>query len=310
MSIGSILARDDARDALVVHPAHSSTYKTLASLPKDSVIGTSSLRRMAQLKRLHPHLRFADCRGNVGTRLAKLDATDSQFTALILAAAGLHRLGMKERITAYLSTDNGGLLHAVGQGAIGVETRTTDKATNDLLAKIGCEFTTRACLAERSLMRTLEGGCSVPIGVETSWVKKKNSLITTSGGGVGIGAKPAAEYDKMSGVAVALPESTGTSSSSQMSSSQSRTGAVQRPQQSIAAEEEEERSDELNMKAIVVSLDGKQAVETEMRRRITSREEADEFGWDVARRLVEGGADKILEEITLNRNIIEKQGDA
>lgn len=284
LSIGCIFPRDDARDALVVHPNLSATHKTLASLPHGSIIGTSSLRRSSQLKRLYPHLRFADTRGNVGTRLAKLDAPDSQFTALILAAAGLRRLGMAERITAYLSKDNGGMLHAVGQGAIGIEIRSEDLETKELLGKVGCEWTTRSCLAERSLMRTLEGGCSVPIGVETEWVSKKRALGTNAGSGVGVGAKSAEEYHKLTGVAV-------------------------KPV-GVEGEDEEERTEELIMRAIVVSLDGQQAVETELRRRITSRAEADEFGWDVARKLVEGGADKILEEINLNRKIIEQQGQA
>ena len=141
MSIGCIFPRDDPRDALVVTPSLSKTHKTLASLPEGSVIGTSSLRRMAQLKRKHPHLRFRDCRGNVGTRLSKLDAADSPFAALILAAAGLRRLGMGDRITSYLSTENGGMLHAVGQGAIGVEIRSDDETARQLLAKVGCEWT-------------------------------------------------------------------------------------------------------------------------------------------------------------------------
>jgi len=287
MALGCIFPRDDARDALVMSPKFSGAHKTLASLPEGSVIGTSSLRRMAQLKRKYTHLKFEDCRGNIGTRLSKLDAPDSPYTALILAAAGLRRVGMGERITSYLSTDNGGMLHAVGQGAIGVEVRVGDQAVMDLLAKVGCEWTTRACLAERSLMRTLEGGCSVPIGVETEWVRKSKALGSNSGSGVGVGAKPAADYHKLSGVATSAPEALGGADSKQ--------------------EEEDERTDELVMRAIVVSLDGQQAVETEMRSRVTSREEADEFGWNVARKLVEGGAEKILHEITLNRKIIEEE---
>lgn len=288
MALGCIYPRDDARDALVVSPKFAATHKTLQSLPEGSVVGTSSLRRMAQLKRKYTHLKFADCRGNLGTRLSKLDAADSPFAALILAAAGLRRIGMGERITSYLSTQNGGMLHAVGQGAIGVEIRAGDQAAVDLLAKVGCEWTTRACLAERSLMRTLEGGCSVPIGVETEWVRKSKDLGSTFGSGVGVGAKPAADYHKLSGVAVSAPEALGSAGEDQQA-------------------DEEERTEELVMRAIVVSLDGQKAVETEMRRRVTSREEADTFGWDVARKLVEGGADKILEEITLNRKIIEQQ---
>ena len=136
-------------------------------------------------------------------------------------------------------------------------------------------------------MRTLEGGCSVPIGVETEWVRKSKALGSNSGSGVGVGAKPAADYHKLSGVATSAPEALGGADSKQ--------------------EEEDERTDELVMRAIVVSLDGQQAVETEMRSRVTSREEADEFGWNVARKLVEGGAEKILHEITLNRKIIEEE---
>lgn len=179
MSIGAIFPREDPRDAFVLKaslaadPATASTHSTIAGLPAGSVIGTSSVRRSAQLKRLYPHLRFADVRGNVGTRLAKLDSTDAdavQYTALILAAAGLKRLGLEGRITSLLSKKEGGMLHAVGQGALGIEVRSDDAATIELLSRVGCERTARACLAERSLMRTLEGGCSVPIGVETEWV--------------------------------------------------------------------------------------------------------------------------------------------
>lgn len=288
LSIGCIFPREDARDALVVKPGLS--YPSLAALPAGSVIGTSSVRRSAQLKRLYPQLKFADVRGNVGTRLAKLDNPEGEYTALILAAAGLTRLGMGERITALLDSQSGGILHAVGQGALGIEVRTEDEEAKKLLAAVGCEWTTRACLAERSLLRTLEGGCSVPIGVETEWVRKKSSFGTTVGTGVGVGAKPAAQYDKMSGIAV--------------------TGRTGEEHAGEAEGDGEERSEELIMRAIVVSLDGQQAVETSMQRRITSREEADEFGWDVARRLVEQGAEKILHEINLNRKIIEEQGDA
>lgn len=288
LSIGCIFPREDARDALVVKPGLP--YASLASLPSGAVIGTSSVRRSAQLKRLYPHLSFADVRGNVGTRLAKLDAPDGQYTALILAAAGLLRLGMQDRITAYLSKSSGGIMHAVGQGALGIEIRSDDKATHELLSKVGDELTTLACLAERSLMRTLEGGCSVPIGVETEWLTKKVSLSTTVGSGVGVGAKPAADYDKLTGKAVS-----------------GRTGLSQSGEHENSGDE---YTGELVMRAIVVSLEGDKHVEVELIRRIESREAADEFGWDVARKLVEGGADKILEDINLNRKIIDEQGDA
>jgi hydroxymethylbilane synthase len=118
-TLGAILPREDPRDILVLKSSLSTTYSTLSSLPPNSIIGTSSVRRSAQITRKYPHLRFADVRGNVGTRLAKLDAENGMYTALVLAAAGLKRLGLGERITQYLDHENGGLLHAVGQGALG-----------------------------------------------------------------------------------------------------------------------------------------------------------------------------------------------
>lgn len=288
MSIGCIFPRADARDALVVKPGLP--YTSLATLPSGACIGTSSVRRSAQLKRLYPHLTFADVRGNVGTRLAKLDAPDGQYTALVLAAAGLQRLGMDDRITAFLCKKEGGIMHAVGQGAIGIEVRSDDEEAKKLLAAVGCQHTTLACLAERSLMRTLEGGCSVPIGVETEWLTKGSSLSTTVGTGVGVGAKPAADYDKLTGKAIS-----------------GRTGLEHSGE---AEGQADERTGELVMRAMVISLNGEEAVECEMRRTITTVEEADEFGWDVARKLVDGGAGRILEDINLNRKIIEEQGDA
>ncbi|PWW79411.1 porphobilinogen deaminase [Tuber magnatum] len=161
--IGAILEREDPRDALVMKAG--SSYKSLEDLPEGSVVGTSSVRRSAQIKKRYPHLNFEDVRGNVGTRLAKLDDPASSYACLILAAAGLIRLDLGARITGYLSSPY--LLHAVGQGALGVEIRDGDEGTAEMLKTLGHKETTLHCLAERSLMRTLEGGCSVPIGVET-----------------------------------------------------------------------------------------------------------------------------------------------
>ena len=110
-------------------------------------------------------------RGNVGTRIAKLDAEDGPYACAILAAAGLLRLGLGSRISQYLDSQNGGILYAVGQGALGIEVRKHDTDILDILAKVGDSDTTLACLAERSLLRTLEGGCSAPLGVETEWVQ-------------------------------------------------------------------------------------------------------------------------------------------
>lgn len=145
---------------------------SLADLAPGSVVGTSSIRRTAQLARQYPHLKIMDMRGNIGTRLGKLDAEDSPYTCIILAAAGLLRLGLQDRISQYLDSKNGGMLYAVGQGALGIEIRKDDKVMQELLSKVGDDDTTLACLAERSLLRTLEGGCSAPLGVETEWVQE------------------------------------------------------------------------------------------------------------------------------------------
>ncbi|KAJ5881300.1 Porphobilinogen deaminase [Penicillium subrubescens] len=168
-TLGPMMPREDSRDVLVVKQGLS--YKSLAEIPAGSVVGTSSIRRTAQLARKYPHLKVLDVRGNIGTRLAKLDAEDSPYTCIILAAAGLLRLDLGDRITQYLDSKSSGMLYAVGQGALGIEIRKEDTFLKDMLSKIGHQETTYACLAERSLLRTLEGGCSAPLGVETEWVQ-------------------------------------------------------------------------------------------------------------------------------------------
>ncbi|KHN98401.1 porphobilinogen deaminase [Metarhizium album ARSEF 1941] len=173
-ALGAVTKREDPRDVLVLKTALADTgrLKTLADLPDGSVIGTSSIRRIAQLARRYPALRFKDVRGNIQTRLRKLD-DDPELSAIVLAAAGLLRMGLGGRISQYLDVDNGGILHAVGQGALGVECRAGDDEVLRALAEIEHRDTMLACVAERSLMRELEGGCSVPIGAETKWVDGK-----------------------------------------------------------------------------------------------------------------------------------------
>ncbi|KAG9233763.1 porphobilinogen deaminase, dipyromethane cofactor binding domain-containing protein [Amylocarpus encephaloides] len=175
--IGCIMDREDPRDAVVMKKG--SEYKTLADLPDGSVVGTSSVRRSAQIKVKYPTLKFKDVRGNLGTRLSKLDAEDGEYSCLVLAAAGLLRMDWGNRITQYLDskTPGGGMLHAVGQGALAIEVREGDEKILDVLSDLVDESVTRAGTAERSLLRTLEGGCSVPIGVETRWIEKGKLLM-------------------------------------------------------------------------------------------------------------------------------------
>lgn len=226
--LGCVTKREDPRDTLVIKPAlvREHGWKTLADLPAGSVVGTSSIRRIAQLARRFPQLKFKDHRGNINTRLQKLD-DDSELTAIILAAAGLDRMNFGDRISQHLDWESCGILHAVGQGALGVECRAGDDRVLKVLETLGDDRTTFACVAERSLMRSLEGGCSVPIGVETKWVE----------------------------------------------------------------------DGKLNVRATVVSVKGDEAVDADRTVSITSEEQADALGRQIAADLVGLGANKILDVI-------------
>jgi hydroxymethylbilane synthase len=146
--------REDPRDAFV-----SNRFDTLRALPTGARVGTSSLRRQSQLRAAFPQLEIATLRGNVNTRLAKLDA--GEFDAIILATAGLKRLGFGERIRAVL--DPADSLPAVGQGAVCIECRVGDVDTNRLLAPLNHDATRICVSAERALNHALEGGCQVPV---------------------------------------------------------------------------------------------------------------------------------------------------
>lgn len=165
MVIGAILEREDPRDAVLMAPKFSGC--SLATLPSGSVVGTSSLRRAAQLKRHFPHLAIQDIRGNLNTRLRKLDE-EGTYAALILATAGVKRMNWESRISEYLDTDVS--MYAIGQGALGIECRQDDIATRQLLAPFSHANTLLACVAERAFLRTLEGGCSAPVAVESRLV--------------------------------------------------------------------------------------------------------------------------------------------
>lgn len=226
--LGCITKREDPRDALVMKAG--SKYKTLGDLPEGSVVGTSSIRRSSQLIRNYPHLKFESVRGNIQTRLNKLDDAESEYCCLILASAGLIRLGLGDRITNYLDE----MYYAVGQGALGIEIRNGDDKIKKLLRSIEDYETTVCCVAERALMRYLEGGCSVPLGVKS-------------------------KYDQ--------------------------------------------ESKKLKVSAIIVSPDGKTAIEDEVTRTINTIEDCEALGTELGDKLKEKGAVQILHNIDLTRNI-------
>jgi hydroxymethylbilane synthase len=156
--VAAVLEREDPRDALVVNGRILA--QSLNDLPRGSRIGTSSLRRRAQLLAARPDLEVAELRGNVPTRLKKID--EGRVHAAILAAAGLHRLGARQHITCYL--DAPAWLPAAGQGAIAVQVRTDDSVLRALADAMNDAPTMRAVVAERAFLAALEGGCQVPIG--------------------------------------------------------------------------------------------------------------------------------------------------
>lgn len=171
-----IMERENPHDAFV-----SNHYDKPESLPEGAVVGTCSLRRQAQLLARFPHLNVHNLRGNVNSRLAKLDA--GEFDAIILASAGLIRLGMQERIASELSVEDS--LPAAGQGIVGIETRTDDLDIADIIDRLHHHETSYRVMAERALSARLDGGCQVPIGAyslldgKTLWLR---GLVATPDG--------------------------------------------------------------------------------------------------------------------------------
>jgi hydroxymethylbilane synthase len=159
LTIAAITEREDARDALILREGVAAQHNSLSDLAHGAIVGTSSLRRQAQLKHLRPDVQIKDLRGNVDTRLRKLDSGD--YDAIILASAGLRRLGFERRINAAIRHEE--MLPAVGQGALGIETRAGDARTHALVSLLDHAPTRAACTAERALLHALGGGCQVPI---------------------------------------------------------------------------------------------------------------------------------------------------
>jgi hydroxymethylbilane synthase len=159
LQLAAITERGDARDALVLRADYKMGEPSISTLAPKAVVGTSSPRRLAQLKYLCPERLVKDLRGNVDTRLRKLDG--GWYEALILASAGLTRLGLTERISAFVDPTE--MLPAVGQGALGIEIRLEDEDTFTVVSELNHPPTSAACKAERALLRALGGGCQLPI---------------------------------------------------------------------------------------------------------------------------------------------------
>lgn len=174
--VAAVLPRADVRDAFI-----STRAPSLAELPPGSVVGTSSLRRSAQVKRVRPDLRVADLRGNVGTRLRKLK--EGVADATLLAMAGLIRLGLAAQVTSILSTDE--MLPAVAQGAIGVAARSDDERTRALLAKLNDARSATGVACERAFLARLDGSCKTPIAglaeIDAGVLRFRGLILTPDG---------------------------------------------------------------------------------------------------------------------------------
>lgn len=171
LALAAVPQRAETADALILPPSAPADL-TWEKLPQGARIGTGSLRRRAQLLHARPDFIFSEARGNVETRLRKLD--EGEFDALILAVAGLERLQLAHRIQEHIAPPH--MYHAVGQGALGIECRAADAQLREILARIGHIPTWQRVLAERSLLRELRGGCHAPVGVDTSWTDSELSL--------------------------------------------------------------------------------------------------------------------------------------
>ncbi len=169
LGIGAILEREDPRDAFV-----SSRFPNIGDLPQGATVGTSSLRRQCQLRAARPDLKILDLRGNVGTRLSKLD--DGQYDAIVLACAGLRRLGLEQRIACAISPDE--MLPAIAQGVIGIECRLDDERVAELIRPLAHLETGLRTRAERAMNAALAGGCQAPVA---GYSELKDGIIELRG---------------------------------------------------------------------------------------------------------------------------------
>lgn len=177
--LSTILARADCRDAFV-----SNRYEHLSELPDGAIVGTSSLRREAQLRSRFPSLQIEPLRGNLDTRLSKLD--NEQYAAIILAAAGLNRLGFAHRIKHHIDVEAS--LPAAGQGALGIEILASRRDLKSLLQPLECAMTTACAIAERTVSKVLGGSCQVPLAayaqVDEGVLRLRGLVATPSGGSI------------------------------------------------------------------------------------------------------------------------------
>ena len=204
LTLGAVMEREDPRDALLFSQPHEPVH-TPEDMPRGAKVGTSSLRRRALLARWRPDLQLAELRGNVPTRIRKLDEGD--YDAIILAAAGVKRLGLAHRISACLPVET--FLPAVSQGAIGVQIRADDADVAEWVEGLEHPETRAATTAERALLRTMEGGCQIPVGafaeVEETGLRLRG-VVCSLDGIRGVGGEISGSLEDAEKLGVALAE--------------------------------------------------------------------------------------------------------
>lgn len=273
--VRAVGGREESRDCVVMSMRRKGVERRLDQLEAGAVVGTSSVRRAAMIRRRYPGLVIKDVRGNVGTRLRKLDSEEGGYDCLVLAGAGVQRLGLQERVSSWLGSGEG-MLGAVGQGALGVEYREGDEWVEGVVSGLIVGRVGWGCSAERMLLRCLEGGCSVPVGVETTWEDAESN------------SEPEIN-----------PDPKPQDHNQEVSSLKDLVSSPQTPKPGI-----------LTLYAMVVSLDGQISVSSSRRQTVSSDAEAEECGFELAKELVDKGAGAILEKIGLNRGKIEDAGGA
>lgn len=290
--------RAESRDCVVMRAGRVPACTALADLPPGSVVGTSSVRRAAMIRRRWPGLVIADVRGNVGTRLAKLDDESRGYDALVLAGAGVQRLGLGHRASSWLSSRDG-MLAAVGQGALGVEFREGDDWVRGLVEGVEEKRVGWACVAERGLLAELEGGCSVPVGVETGWEDEKGEESNNNDDD---------DDDKEEKKKEATNHPTTTRDDTEHSSSPSpHTEKVEPALTNPVPTSSSSSSSPLSspgpflLTALIVSPDGHDAVAASRRAHVGCDADADRCGRELARELVGKGAGRILKGIYRER---------
>ncbi|UDG81239.1 Porphobilinogen deaminase [Candidatus Hartigia pinicola] len=200
LGLVTICEREDPRDAFI-----SNHFSSVNDLPSGSVIGTSSLRRQCQIRELLPDLIMRDLRGNIGTRLLRLD--NGEFDAIILAVAGLKRLGLEQRICTILSPEHS--LPSVGQGAIGIECRLNDEYTRNFITQLNDKKTSICVLAERAINTRLESNCQVPVGSYATWHEKQiwlRALLSSPDGSQVIRGERLSDPEKANQAGISLAE--------------------------------------------------------------------------------------------------------